>query len=298
MQKIHPILVLVLSLALASTACTLSVASPTDEPNIATMIAGTMAAIQTQNPNTPEPTLSFPTVSPTEAATATSYPTLLAPSAIPSLPVVQPTAILPNAKRINFQAGATTAIVSAPIAAGATTNYVLRAAQGQPMIVQASSPNDDVTLSIKTQGGTSLLSVASRQSNWQGSLPQSEDYYLSLYGGSADENATLNIVIPSRITFLPGAISAKLTGKTVGGYNSSYVAFAMKGQKMTVDLSDLSNTAAITIWGWNDGQPYVNANMSATTHFAFTLPATQDYIIQVVPQGGLVVSYTINVQIQ
>jgi hypothetical protein len=289
---------LALSLALASTACTLSVASPTEEPNIATMIAGTMSAIQTQNPSTPEPTLGFPTVSATEAPTATGFPTLLAPSAVPSLPVVQPTAILPNATRINFQAGATTAVLTAPIAAGATANYVLRAGQGQPMIVQVTSPNDDVTLSIKTQGGTSMLNATSGHTNWQGSLPQSEDYYLSLHGGGADENFTLNIVIPSRIKFLPGAVSAKLTGKTVGGYNTSYVAFASKGQKMTVDLSDLSNTAAITIWGWNDGQLYVNANMGATPHFAFTLPATQDYVIQVVPQGGLVVSYTITVQIQ
>ena len=298
MRKLLPLLTSTLLLALASPACTLSVAAPTEGPNIATMIAGTMAAIQTQTTDTPAPAPSFPTLSPTEAPPATAYPTLLVPSAIPTRPVVQPTAILPNATRISFLAGATTAILTASISSGGTQNYVLQAGQGQPMIVNVSSPNNDVTLSIKTQGGTSMLGASAGQSTWQGSLPQTEDYYLSLHGGASTENFTLNIVIPSRVKFLPGADSAKVSGKTVSGYDTSYVAFASKGQKMTVDLSELSNTAALTIWGFSDGQPYLNANMSQTPHFAFTLPATQDYIIQVVPQGGIVVSYVLNVQIR
>ncbi len=297
MRKPAPIFVLAALLAAATAACTLSVAPTEETPNIATMIAGTMSAITQQATDTAAPTtISYPTVS----EPATPYPTLLMPSAVPTLPVVQPTAVLPGATRISFLAGATTAIVTGPIQAGGTLNYVLEAMQGQPMIVNVSSLNNDVTLAIKTQGGTTLLSSTSKQSTWQGSLPQTEDYYLSLRGGASTEDFTLNIVIPSRITFLPGADSAKISGKTVGGYDTSYVAFASKGQKMTLDLGNLSSNAALSVWGFADGQPYLNGNMTQQTHFVFTLPATQDYIIQVVPQGGHVnvVSYVLNVRIQ
>ncbi len=297
MRKLIPLFVLALALAAASAACTLSVAPTEETPNIATMIAGTMAAITQQATDTAAPaTISYPTVVPP----ATPYPTLLVPSAVPTLPIIQPTVALPNATRISFLAGATTAIVTGPIQAGGTQNYVLEAMQGQPMIVNVSSLHNDVTLAIKTQGGTTLLSIASAQSTWQGSLPQTEDYYLTLRGGASTEDFTLNIVIPSRITFLPGTDSTKVTGKTVGGYDTSYVAFASKGQKMTLDLGNLSSNAALSVWGFSDGQPYLNGNMTQQTHFTFTLPATQDYVIQVVPQGGHVnvVSYVLNLRIQ
>ncbi len=302
MRKFIPVIVSVLVLALVTAACAIS-AAPTEGPNIATMIAGTMAALSPISPigtDTPAPTpMPLPSLSPSEIPSPLPLPTLLAPSAVPTQRiVVPPTALIPNATRISFLAGATSAIVTAPIQAGDTQNYVLEAFQGQPMIVNVSSANNDVTLGIKTQGGTNILNISAGQSTWQGSLPQTEDYYLILHGGATTENFTLNIVIPSRITFLPGAELDKVAGKTVGGYAVSYVAFASKGQRMTVDLGNLSNTAALTIWGFTDGQPYVNANMSPTTHFVFTLPATQDYIIQVVPQGGLVVSYTLTVQIR
>lgn len=300
MRKMIPLLAFPVLLALVSTACTLSlVPQPTDEPNIATMIAGTMAALGTQVTDTAAPTsISFPTLSPTELPAPSPYPTLLAPSAMPTLPAVQPTVAVPNATRISFLNGATAAVVTAPIQAGATQNYVLRALQGQPMIVNVGSLHNDVLLGLKTQGGTTIQAVSAGQTTWQGSLPQTEDYYLTLRGGASNENFTLNISIPSRIQFAQGADSAKVTGKTVAGYDVSYVLFAIKGQKMTVDLYPISGTTALSIWGFSDGQPYVNANMQQTTHFVFTLPNSQDYIIQVVPQAGSVASYQLVVKIQ
>jgi hypothetical protein len=297
MRKLMPLIAFIVSLALVSTACSVTVA-PTEQPGIATIIAGTMAALNPQTTETPQPTVGFPTVSPTEIPSATPFPTLLAPSAIPTLQVVQPTIAVPNATRISFVEGATSASVSGSVQAGAVQNYVLGAMQGQPMIVNIGSPNNDVLLGMKTAGGTVMLNSASGQTSWQGSLPLTEDYYLFVHGAASTENFTLSVTIPSRIKFLPGAISAKVSGKTIGGNHISYVAYASQGQKMIVDLSNLSGDAAITIWGFADGSPYVNANMHQTTHFTFTLPRTQDYIIEVVPQAGSVVSYTLSLQIQ
>lgn len=284
MRRSIPILLCGSLLVITTIACTLSVA-PTNSPDaVATIIAATMAAITPPPTDTPvPPTLSLPTLS---------------PSSVPTLPPVIATVIVPGATRITFLNGATTAIVSAPLSAGQAQSYVLQAGQGQPMLVDVASPNNDVTLSMKTAGGTNMLSASARQTTWKGSLPQTEDYFLTVHGGAATENFTLTVTIASRIKFLPGADSAKITGETVGGYNVTYTAFATKGQKMSVSLGNLSGTAALTIYGFADGSPYANANMSAQTNFSFTLPATQDYIIEVVPQGGKDVRYLLTVKIQ
>jgi hypothetical protein len=107
----------------------------------------------------------------------------------------------------------------------------------------------------------------------------------------------LTVTIPSRIKFSEGASSAKISGKTAGGFNVLYTAFAIKGQKMSVELGNLSGEAALTIYGYTDGTPYVRY-VSEQTSFAFTLPSTQDYIIEVVPKAGSVVSYLLVVKIQ
>ncbi len=298
MRRLVPVVLSSILIIVVTAACSIS-AAPTETPNIATMIAGTMAALNSQGTETPAPTsVSYPTVAATEAPTATPYPTLLMPSAVPTNRAVQPTIAVPNATRISFLAGATTASVTAPIQAGGVQNYVLGAMQGQPMLVGINSKNNDVTLGLETAGGTVMLSHTAGQTSWQGNLPLSEDYYLFVHGGATTENFTLSITIPSRIKFLPGAVSAKVSGKTVGGNHVSYVAFAAQGQKMTLDLSNLSGNAALTVWGFADGSPFLNANMHQTTHFTFTLPSTQDYIIEVVPEAGSTVSYTLSVQIQ
>ena len=275
----------VMLLTTISAACSGTMTQANSPDAVASIVAATMAAIT--------PAATGTSVPPTMA-----LPTLLAPSSVPpTLPPVVATVIVPGATRITFINGATTGVVSAPIQAGQVQNYVLQALQAQPMLVNVSSLNNDVTLSIKTQGGTTMLNAAAHQSTWQGSLPQTEDYYLAVYGGATTENYALTVTIPARIKFAEGADSIKLTGKTVAGYAVTYTAFAVKGQKISVELTYLSDTAALTMYGFTDGQPYIRS-VTEQTSFVFTLPATQDYIIQVVPKGGTVVSYQLTVKIK
>ncbi len=285
MRKLFPIGASAVVLALVAMACAGS-AVPTDSPEaIGTIIAATMAAITPAGTETSAP------------ATELIPKLLSSTSAPPTLPAVAPTVIVPGATRINFLNGATTGVVSAHIQAGQTQSYVLQALQAQPMLADLSSQNNDVTLSIKTQGGTTMLNAAAHQSNWEGTLPQTEDYYLTVHGGATDEDFTLTVTIPSRIKFLEGATSIKIPGKTVSGYTVAYTAFAIKGQKMSVSVTNLSGSAALTIYGFTDGQPYVRS-VTEQTSFAFTLPATQDYIIQVVPKAGSTVNYVLVVKIE
>lgn len=176
-------------------------------------------------------------------------------------------------------------------------DYVLKAQIGQPMIASVSSRNNDVTMEIIAQDGVTLLPASQQWSNWQGNLPDTQDYYFQIIGGSETENFTLWVSIPSRIQFSPGAVSATVSGSTLEGYNVTYVVAAQGGQTMDIQLSPNPNAAALTVWGFSDGQPYMRAQMGSTT-FNMQLPSTQDYIINIVPQGGQEVEYTMEVEIR
>jgi hypothetical protein len=261
---------------------------PTSSPDaVGTIVAATMQAIAALNTATPT-VASLPG--------STSAPTV-APAPAPTTAPNFSTPVPSSATRINFITGATTGVVSASIQPGQVQYYVLNASQGQPMIVMVNSLNNDVTLSVKTQGGTSMLNQSAHQSSWQAMLPQTEDYYIGVYGGASSENYTLSIEIPSRIKFQPDATLFKLNGKTVGGYVVAYTVLAIKDQKMTVTLYSPDNNVALTIYGYTDGQPYVRA-ANGKTSYTFRLPATQDYIIEVVPMAGKVVNYYMEVTIK
>ncbi len=258
----------------------------TPTPNVAA--TGTIGALQAQNAELAT------RVAMLNSATQPSTPM---PPPQPTGSSMPPTVPVPGATRLTFLNGATVGMVSAPIQAGQSQNYVLQAFQGQPMFVYVGSLNNDVTLSIKRQDGTTILSAAAQQTSWQGSLPQTENYYLTIHGGASTENFSLTVTVPSRIQFAAGADSATVSGKTVSGYDLSYTVFAAKGQNMSVDLENLSSKASLSIYGFTDGQRYVRSE-TGQTRFHFVLPSTQDYIIVVVPLAGSVVSYTITVKIQ
>ena len=246
---------------------------------------GTLGALQTQNA---ELATKIAMVTPSTDA-ASPIPTLLSGS--PAAPTAPP------ATRITFLKGASVGVVSSPIAPGQTQTYVVDVFQAQPMFVYVASANNDVTVSIEAETGTSILSVGAHQNSWQGSLSQAGDYYLTIHGGASTENFSLTVTVPWRLQFATGADSATVSGDTVAGYNVSYTVYALKGQKMRVDLENLSSKASLSILGFTDGKHYVRPDEGQKS-FQFTLPTTQDYVISVVPMDGLVLSYVMTIKIQ
>ncbi len=240
------------------------------------------------------------------APTLTSAPTLtpfvptaeLATSAPPTtIPTHTPSFSLPGAARITFAPGATYGSARGSIGPNQTENYVLQAGQGQPLLVTVSSQDNDVTMSITTASGTALLPASQARSSWQGTLPSTQNYYIQIIGGNSEENYALSVSIPSRIEFAAGAVSATVSGQTVNGNITSYVVAAQAGQTMDVVLTPEPNAAALTVWGFSDGQPYLRSQAGSTT-FNMQLPSTQDYIIDVVPQAGQEVNFTLMVEIR
>jgi len=200
-----------------------------------------------------------------------------------------------SAGRIVFPAGATATNVTGTVLAGQARAYVLWAGRGQPMMLSLASANNDVTLTATRPDG--LMLTGAPVSNWQGWLPLSGDYVIDVQGGTPGEAFTLTANAAARIQFAPGAVQASFAGDTAGGFTVQYVAYALKGQTMSLTLSGVGGNAVLTVWGFQDGQPYLRY-VTEQTSFSMRLPASEDYIIGVYPRAGMDVPYSLTVKIQ
>lgn len=222
-------------------------------------------------------------------------PTVVPPTAVP--PAAAPTTI-PGAVRVNFATGATAGIVQGELAPGQAQNFLVGAAQGQPLIVSTGSANNDVTFSVVgLKDGKTLLDASQKFSSWQTMLTVTQDYLIKVIAGASKDNFTLNVITPARITFDPNAISANVNGSTPGGLTVSYVLRANVNQQMDINLTPKDGNVVLSIYGYQDGQPYMRSVVESTT-FSLKLPATQDYIIQVVPRAGQVENYSMTVTVK
>ncbi len=250
---------------------------------------------------------------PTAAAQATAAPTALPATEVPPTAVpptaVPPTALPPTAVpptaipgpvpvRVYFATGATSGFVQGAVNAGKLQNFIVGASQGQPLIVSVDSPNHDVTFSVTgLSNGVTLLGAAQKLASWQTMLSVTQDYLVQVIGGASNQNFTLNVVTPARVVFDAGAISANKNGSTPGGLVVSYILRANANQKMDINLAVTSGEAVLSVYGYQDGNPYLRSVVEAKT-FSLILPATQDYIIQIVPKAGQVAAYSINIAIK
>ncbi len=253
---------------------------------------------------TSKPVIIQPTINPIQPtllhlSTETAVPSTSAlPSAIPSTPIpIQPTDV-PGAIRINYQKGATSAIVEGDIDMGQTINYLLGASKAQPLIINLSSPNNDVIFAIYGKNdGILYVDAASKVSSWQMMLPITQDYIIKVLPGSSLEHFTLSVSTPARVNFDPGAVSAVRNGTTVGGLTVSYVLRANVNQNMALTLDAPGNDAVLSVYGFQDGQPYLRYVVESTS-FNLMLPVTQDYIIQVVPYASSTADYSLEISIK
>ncbi len=263
-------LLLILSLALA--AC----ASPgPDMSAVGTDVAGTLQAASTATAGVVSPT-------PEPTATETSAP----PTAIPSN--------TPESNRISLATGATQAIVTGQLQANQARTYVANAAQNQIIIAQLFTPNSAV-IEIVGADGTVLLPASRGWNSFRTPLSKTQDYEFRLISNSA-QDFTLNLTFAVPVRFAAGANSAKFTGSTVGGNPVTYTVYAQANQDLHVRLNTNPNDAALTVWGFDSGTPYVRAQ-NGVTNYSLDLPQTQYYIIEVVPQGGRVINYEIEIEV-
>ena len=233
-------------------------------------------------------------------------PTLLATSIPPSLtpPEAQatqtatplPTAsATPGATNIVFATGTTAAVEQGTVQPGQVLVFTLNATQSQPMVLILDSPQNDVTLGVFEPNGNKLLDPANKWNRWQWLLPKTELYTIQVIGGATAENYTLTAKVAQLVNFASGATTITLNGKTVNGYIFSYALSCQANQTMTATLSVSSSSAYIDIFGIATGV-LLSASTKANT-WTGVLPATQEYVIEVIPNNGQVVNYSLTVSV-
>ncbi|MCI0475772.1 MAG: hypothetical protein L0Y55_05955, partial [Anaerolineales bacterium] len=224
------------------------------------------------------------------------------PTVVPPPTSVSPTTAPPGpAQPITMAPGATEAEAQGQLAANGIASYSVNAQAGQMMELSLSSNSSSARIAVLAPTGAPLAPQRGNPEGtyWQNTLPVNGNYIIQVLAGNAAPvaNYSLNVTIPVRINFAPGATSAQAQGTTSNNRVVTYLLKAMGGQTMTVNLTAPPNSAGITIYGLEDGQPLIRSQSGATS-FTGQLPMTQDYVIQVVPFVSTTVNYTLDVTVQ
>ncbi len=208
-----------------------------------------------------------------------------------------PIAVPADAVRVDFEAGATSDIVTGRVGAGQLASYLVGAAADQPMLLSLDTVDRDATLSVSgVDDGAVLLDASKGRASWGAMLTVTQDFLVQVHGGARSEGFSLSVSTPARITFAPGGTSSVRSGSTPGWRAVDYVLRADAGQRLILDLTAPEGKAILGVYGFEDGQPYLRS-LAEQTSFEMTLPATEDYIIQVVPKAGTIVRYRLEVRV-
>lgn len=217
-KKIIFTCVLLVILAFAATACKLPASGSPPLPTLAppeptATTGGVIKIVPTDTSVPPTPVVVTEAPSPTPL-----LPTAEPPTAVPPTPAPPTPAPLPEAIRIQFAAGGTSAVINDDLEAGQTLYYVLKANASQTMSVKVTSPNSDVYLGVFGADSQFLLNPTSQNTVWSGTLPATQDYYLSLTAGGGKTSYSLTVDIPplptvptANVTPVPGSFDPVAT---------------------------------------------------------------------------------------
>jgi hypothetical protein len=216
---------------------------------------------------------------PTEAPPAQAPPTLAPPTQQP------PTAEMPPApaepQTIAFAPGATSAALSADLPANGTAHYTLQAMQGQLMEVTLSTPSDATRLTIRTQDGATLLSETGSLVVYRDTLPATQEYTIVVTAGPSATPFALEVIIPERIQFAPGATVGSDTATLEAFGQHHYVLHIAGGQYIDV-RAEADAATQLGLYG-EDGTVLQSA-ADGSPIFQGNVPTTQDYVVTVL--GG------------
>jgi hypothetical protein len=230
-----------------------------------------------QPTNTPIPT------TPVVIIPTTQEPTAVIATPVPPTPVPPTPMPLPQAIRIQFAAGGTSAVINGQIEAGQTLYYVLEASATQTMNVKISSPNGDIYLGVFGADHQVLLDSTSQYVLWSGTLPATQDYYLSLTA-TTSSTYNLSVEIPPlqtlatpNLTPVPGTFDPQAT------YGNPTFEDDMTGGNIN-DWTNpvtglLPNTNYIKIVE-SDAKFYVTGKMPGFSTWYFTWRELTDFYLQ------------------
>lgn len=194
---------------------------------------------------------------------------------------------------IVFAPNMTAAVMQGTINPGQRIVYTIQASQYQAMTLKVESTNKDVTLEVYGPTGILAFDPAKLYANWQWVLHQTGLYTIKLVGGAYTEAYTLTTKVAKQFAFPSGKHTITIYGTNHAGYIQSYGIELGALDVITVSLDVPSTKAYLDIYGIQTG-----ALLSFSAHatsWTGTLPATQEYVIEVIPTGGYLTSYGLTV---
>jgi hypothetical protein len=203
-------------------------------------------------------------------------------------------------QRITFQPGTTSASIEGELSPRSSHHYVLRATADQIMDVRASvpqiisRPEDVVQLVVYGADGTVLKSGMGGPPSFRGYLPTTQDYLIHVAVSDRPVQYMLNVMIPQRITFKPGATSEVILGSITGHGTHHYVLRAMANQSMWVNIASPTGDVFPEIYG-QDGT-VLKRVADDSPIWEGELPSSQDYWVNAVSLGQDT-TYTIEISI-
>lgn len=152
-------------------------------------------------PETAAPTIIFG-----PAPTTTSTPRLTSTPIAPVIPATT-TPPTPVPERIQFPPGATSVTLEGPMDGETQVRYLAWAAAGQTMAVTVTSPNVGVLFHINgVQDNHVYKHLLDGEMSWQGVLPLSQDYLITLDAVGGATSYTLDVAITIELTPEPPSV--------------------------------------------------------------------------------------------
>ncbi len=193
--------------------------------------------------------------------------------------------------RVRFARGTTSGIVNDSLLAGETRGYVIGADRGQVMMVHAITwpvrqgpepPAAAVVRVYSVAEGDELSAPVGEGAHWSGRLPATGDYVVrvSTTGATA---YTLAVQIPRPLSVDAADPTAAIRGTAPSRAPVDYIIAGRAGQTLAASVRD-DDPATLHVYGLDDGEQLAPLSERRRL-WAGTLPASQDYVISVVPVG-------------
>ena len=201
----------------------------------------------------------------------------------------------PEPQRIRFAPGAISAQVTGTLPASSVKQYILGAASGQMITIQSWTSGGPYRFAVTGRNGTPLGGANGGES-WAGSLPSTQDYYITVETPTdvapVSYALTITIVTPApqplptpvpvtaqRIQFPPNATFTNVWGYVDVSNPQRYVLRALAGQTLTVRLRTAQDYPARITITTAQGAFLGAANVNEV--WSGVLPATQDYYLTI-----------------
>jgi len=219
-----------------------------------------------------------PTLSATSTVTLTSIPATLTSNLIPQTPT------RPSDNVLTMKPGRTAISIDGDLVKNNRVNYLIDVKAGQYLLASLSTTDQTLSIEIVQPNHNPLLRALDQLQSWQGILPVDGQYQVSVVSKELPGNYNLSITVPVQVIFNLGSPSITLEGSVDAHQITTYMVKGEKDQTMGVNINVPGNDVFLTIYGLQDGQPYIRS-VTGNSTAKIKLPVSQDYVIQCVSTG-------------